>query len=116
MFVKSVLEQVEQPIISAGWGGGGGEKGLSFVVMGKEEVVWTDTVETVSSSRLVQLGRIVRTWLCALGKCETIEVDMINSKDCSKWVRWSIALCEPPKNSWGCKARQMELALLNMLC
>ena len=114
MFPKSVLGQVEQPIIGAGWECGGGEEGLSFVMMGKEEVVWTDAVEAVSSSKLVRLDRIVRTRLCALGKCETIEVDRI--KDWSKWVRGFIALCEPPKNSGGCEARQMEFALPNMLC
>ena len=49
--------------------------------MDKEEVVVTGAVEAVSSSRLVQLGRIVRTQLCALSKCKAIEVDMINLKD-----------------------------------
>ena len=37
--------------------GGDGEEGLSSMMMGKEEVVVTDAVEAVSSSRLVPLDR-----------------------------------------------------------
>ena len=90
MFAKSVLGQVKQPIINAGWGWG--RRFVSSTMMGKEEVVVIDFVEAVSSSSLRWLGRIVRTRLCALSKCEAIKVDMINPKNWLKWVGESIAL------------------------
>ena len=95
--------------------GGGGEECLSSVMVGKEEVVVTDAVEAVSSSGLVRLDCSVRTRLCALSKCEAIEVDMVNPKDWSKWLRGSITLCEPQKNSWGREACQMEFARPKLL-
>ena len=75
-----------------------------------------ERVERVSSSKFMQVGRSVRTQLCALGKCDTIEVDMINPKDWSNWVRGSIALYAPPKNSWGCAFCQMKFVIPSMLC
>ena len=86
------------------------------MIMGKEDIVVTDTVETVLSSGLVRLDRSVRTRLCALIKCEAIKVDMMSPKDWLKWVCRVVALYESPKNSCGCVVRQMKCALPNMLC
>ena len=66
------------------------------MMVGKEVAVVTDAVEAVSSSKLVRVVRIVRTRLCALIKCEDMDVDMINLKDWSKWVRGSIVLLDSP--------------------
>ena len=54
--------------------------------MGVEVVADVETVEAVSSSRLVQTVRVVRICLCTLSKCEAMTVDMTNPSDWSKWV------------------------------
>ena len=64
--------------------GGGGEDRFSSMMMGKEKVVVTDAVEAVSSSKLVRVDCTARIRLCALSKCEAIDVDTINTKDWSK--------------------------------
>ena len=62
------------------------------MIMGKEVVVVTDAIETVSSSKLVRVVRIVRICLCTLNKCEATAVDMISLRNWSKWARRSIDL------------------------
>ena len=109
---------VSQECIETSWANhhwcwvGVGKKVFSSVMIGKEAVVVTDAVKAVPSSKLVRVGRIVRTWLCALSKCEAIKVDMINPKDWLKWQRGSIALYEPPKNSRGWEAHHIEFPCL----
>ena len=43
--------------------------------------VVTDEVETVSLSRVMRVGCRVRTRLCALSRCDAIDVDMISPRD-----------------------------------
>ena len=48
--------------------GGGGEEGLSYMMMGKGKIVVTDAVEAVSPSGLVRLDHSVRTRLFVLSR------------------------------------------------
>ena len=96
--------------------GGDWEEDLSSMMMGKGKNVATDAAEAVPSSGMVRLDRSVQTRLFVLSRCKAIKVDMINSKNRSKWVCGSIALYEPPKDSWRCEACHIEFALPKMLC
>ena len=60
--------------------------------MGGKVVADVETVEAVSSSRLVRTVCVVGIRLCALSKCEAMAVDMTNPSDWSKWVRGPINL------------------------
>ena len=60
--------------------------------MGDAVAVVTDAVETVSLSGVMRVGCRVRTRLCALSRCDAIDVDMINPRVWSKCVRGSMAL------------------------